>query len=153
MSEARVGAEVGAFLDWCAALDAPTSQWVVRWRRLMTRDNVYQSAMGETGALGVPASFNSALAKGTVPVARQAELRLDNVVDVTLFETSVEFASIAIQQRDRLGVGSYLVLTEPFRVAGFDFEDGWGVGPGAEGVVTHVGTPGVERPAAGEGRR
>ncbi|GAB3117176.1 hypothetical protein GCM10027055_28080 [Janibacter alkaliphilus] len=102
----------------------------------MTRDPVYQSAMDETGALGVPASFNSALAKGVVPVARQAQLHLDNVVDTTLFETSTEFAAIAIQQRGRLSVGSYLVLTEPFRVAGFDFEDGWGVGPDAEGVVT-----------------
>ena len=131
-----------------------TARQILRWRRSVKRDPAFRAALVEQRDAGVSASFTSALFKGVQVVQRRvARLLVDDAAERALVQTSVHSAAQAIQQRGRLSVGSYLVLTEPFRVAGFDFEDGWGVGPGAEGVVTHVGTPGVERPAAGEGRR
>ena len=137
MTESRVGAEVAAFLDWCELLDESAARQILRWRRSVKRDPGFRAALVEQRGAGVPASFTSALFKGVETVrCRLALLLVDDAAERALVQTSVHSAAQAIYQRGRLSVGSYLVLTEPFRVAGFDFEDGWGVGPHAEGVVT-----------------
>ena len=145
--------DVARFLEWCENSSPCATRVVSDRTRILDLSGQMSLAVAEQGQVGVPASFTSSLVSATRPVARSCRGKIEGSLAFSRVRTSVTFAAQAIYQRGRLSVGSYLVLTEPFRVAGFDFEDGWGVGPGAEGVVTHVGTPGVERPAAGEGRR
>ena len=135
-------AEVSGFLAWCEDLDASSLEVAHDVVRRQLRTKAGQSAVEEVGASRMQVTFISALGKAVAPVARHfadvaeaAELPDGSRVAARV-RLAASFAAQAVRQRERLSVGSYLVLTEPFRVAGFDFEDGWGVGPDAEGVVT-----------------
>ncbi|GAB3106066.1 hypothetical protein GCM10027055_00020 [Janibacter alkaliphilus] len=144
-------AEVSGFLEWCEGLDKQLFEVAHDVVKRQLRSKLRVPVVKEVGASGLPVTFISALDKAVAPVARHFAELSDDTRSAGRTQLAATVAAQAIRQRGRLSVGSYLVLTEPFRVAGFDFEDGWGVGPDAEGVATVAGAGGVEREVTDEG--